>query len=153
MNSFYNNFLAKSKNNWIITAILSAPVFLLVYFAYKEPRVEIDKKAFKLKGLYGVNLLFSEIAEVDTIIWREMPSISVRANGISFNKVHRGKFITTSDDKIHLNVHRRVNPIVRIYKQDGSVYYINRKNADETRRIFNQLKQNRNGKSKNQQSI
>ena len=140
MKKIFSSPLTQSKKTWIITAILSVPVFLLVYLAYKEPKVEFDSNAFKLKGLYGVNLSFSEIEKVDTIVWKEMPAISLRANGISLNKVHRGKFITTSDDKIHLSVKRGINPIIRIRKQDGSLYYINRKTANETRQVFNQLK-------------
>jgi hypothetical protein len=115
------------------------PVGFLIYFGYKEPNVQIDTNALKLKGLYGVNLLFAEIAEADTIVWSKMPTISIRTNGISLNKVHRGKFKTADGEKIHLSIHHGVSPVIRIVKQDGSVYYINRKNATETRQIFKKL--------------
>ena len=101
-----------------------------------------DANTFKLKGLYGVNLPFTEIAEADAISWSKMPAISLRTNGISLNKVHRGKFRTTDGEKIHLSIQRGVSPVIRIVKNDGSVYYINRKNAAETRQIFNKLKTN-----------
>ena len=117
-------------------------VGLLIFFSYKEPKVVIDTNAFKLKGVYGVNLLFSEIAEADTIAWSRMPAISIRTNGISLNKVNRGKFKTTDGEKIHLSIHRGVSPVIRIVEKDGSVYYINRKNAIETREIFKKLNKN-----------
>ena len=98
----------------MVATILTVPVVLLVYMSYKEPKVEFDSNTFKLKGVYGVNLPFAEIAEADTIVWKQMPAISMRTNGISLNKVSRGKFKTTNGDKIHMNVHRRVNPIIRI---------------------------------------
>jgi len=130
---------SKKWRTFISIAII-APILLLVYFSYKEPKVEIDNNSFKLNGVYGVNLPFSEIAEADTIAWSKMPTISIRTNGISLNKVNRGKFKTTNGEKIHLSIHRGVSPVIRIVKQDGSVYYINRKNTDETRQIFNKLK-------------
>ena len=133
--------------NWrkfipIICVASTAAAGLFIYLGYKEPKVEFDTNAFKLKGLYGVNLPLAEIAEADTIALNKMPAISIRTNGISLNKVHRGKFRTADGEKIHLSIHRGVNPVIRIVKNDGSVYYINRKNAAETRQIFNKLKTN-----------
>jgi hypothetical protein len=135
------------KNKWrkiipIVCVASTAAVGLLIYFGYKEPKVIIDTNAFKLKGLYGVNLPFTKIAEADTIVWSKLPAISIRTNGISLNKVNRGKFRTTDGEKIHLSIHRGVSPVIRIVENDGSVYYINRKNAAETRQIFNKLKTN-----------
>ena len=130
-----------STKKWrkLISIAIVIPIVLLIYFIYKEPKFEIDTNAFKLKGVYGVNLLFTDIAEVDTIVWSKMPTISIRTNGISLNKVNRGKFKTTNNEKIHLSIHRGVNPVIRIVEKDGSVYYINRKNATETREIFKKL--------------
>ena len=127
---------------WRVFATILIVVFvgILIYLGYKEPVVEINSNAFKLKGLYGVNILFAEIAETDTISWNEIPEIAIRTNGISLNGVHRGKYRTTKDEKIHLNIQGGVSPVIRIVEQDGSVYYINRKNAEETRQIFNKIK-------------
>ncbi|MDR0348755.1 MAG: DUF3784 domain-containing protein [Tannerella sp.] len=131
--------LTKKRRKFILIAIV-APVLLLIYFiSYKEPKVEIDTNAFKLKGVYGVNLPFPEIAEADTIVWSKMPAISIRTNGVSLNKVNRGKFKTTDGEKIHLSIYRGVSPVIRIVGQDASVYYINRKNAAETRQIFKKI--------------
>jgi hypothetical protein len=93
-----------------------------------------------MKGIYGVNIPFSEISEADTIAWREMPAISIRTNGISLFKVSRGHFRPTAGDKIRLSVHRGVSPVIRMVDHRGAVYYINRKNPTETRQIFNKLK-------------
>ena len=114
-------------------------VGLLIYLGYKEPKVIIDTNALKLKGLYGVNLSFSEITEADTIVWSEMPVISRRTNGISLNEVHRGNFRTAGDKKVHLSIHHGVSPVIRIVERDGSEYYINRKDVIETRQIFKKL--------------
>jgi len=127
--------------NWktFVAVLIVVFVGLFVYLGYKEPVIEINSDALKLKGLYGVNLSFAEIAETDTIFFSEVPAIAMRSNGISLGKVQRGYFRTTNDEKIHLNMHSGVNPVIRIVEQDGSVYYINRKNAEETRQIFNKL--------------
>ena len=132
----------KKWRKYIPAAIVTAtviPVGLLIYFGYKEPKVIIDANAFKLEGLYGVNMPFSRIAEADTIVWSKMPAISIRTNGISLNKVSRGKFKTADGEKIHLSIHCGVSPVIKIVEKDGSVYYINRKNAAETRQIFKKI--------------
>ena len=128
----------KQWRRWIPAAIV-LPVFLLVFLSYKEPRVGFESDAFKLKGIYGVNIPFAEIAETDTITWREMPAISIRTNGISLFKVHRGNFRTTKGEKIRLSVNSGSSPIIRIVDRNGTEYYINRKNAIETQQIFNKL--------------
>lgn len=123
---------------WILVAPMVG-VALLMYFSYREPNIVIDANSFKMNGVYGVNLRFDEISEADTIAWGEMPRISLRTNGISLFKVNRGHFVTTTRDKIRLSVYRGVSPVIKIVDHRGRVYYINRKDADETRRIFNQL--------------
>ena len=124
--------------NWI-PAVFTVAVLLFIYSGYREPKVEFDSKnAFKLKGRHGVNIPFDGISKADTIAWREMPAISMRTNGISLFKVKQGKFRTAGGDKIHLSVHCGVSPVIRIVDKRGAVYYINRKNAAETRQIFNQ---------------
>ena len=145
MDTYQPQPMEVTANKWqkfiliTIPITIVVPIGLLIYFGYKEPKVQIDSNAFKLKGLYGVNLPFSEIAEADTIVWSKMPAISMRTNGISLNKVSRGKFKTVDSEKVHLSIHRGVSPVIRIVEQDGSVYYINRKNATETRQIFKEL--------------
>ena len=123
----------------ILPVVIIASVEILVYMGYREPKVDIDSNNFKMKGLFGINLLFTEIAETDTIAWVAMPTISKRTNGISLNKVHRGKFRTTDGKNIHLSVQSGVTPVIKIVELNGSVYYINRKNAEETRQIFNKI--------------
>jgi len=124
----------------LIPIAIVTSVALLIFLGYREPTVKFESNSFKMKGLYGVNLPFAEIAEADTIAWNQMPAISIRTNGISLNNVHRGKFKTKGGEKVHLSVHGGVSPVIKIVGKDGSVYYINRKNAIETKQIFNKIK-------------
>jgi len=125
----------------ILTAIV-VPSVLLIYFGYREPTIKIDTNTFRLRGVYGVNLPFNEIKEADTLVWDKMPAISRRTNGISLDKVHRGKFTISGGRNVHLSINHGVSPVIRIVKKNGSVYYINRKNATETRQIFEKLNLN-----------
>ena len=144
----------ESLNNyhkWIVAitvAVGHAAIFFFIYFAYKEPKFVPDSDAFKMRGIYGVNIPYADIIEVDTIAWREIPGISIRANGISLFKVHRGKFRTKNGDKIHLNITAGLSPVIRIVERNGAVYYINRKNAAETRKLFKNSKIQKNQNSK-----
>jgi len=135
--------ISAPTNQWykFIPIAIIAPVMLFIYMGYKQPRVVFCSDAFKLKGLYGVNIPLGSIAKADTIAWREMPAISIRTNGISLMKVHRGNFRTKDGDKIRLSVNSGSSPVIRIVDRNGAVYYINRKNAAETRQIFNKINQ------------
>ena len=88
---------------------------------------------------YGVNIPLAEIKEAYIVALRDIPAISIRANGISFLKVHRGRYRTTAGDNIHLNINSGVNIVIRIVDSQGNAYYINRKSADETRQIFDKI--------------
>ena len=137
------NLAAYHWRRWLPAAIfvvVSLFVSLLIYQVNMEPKVSFDFNSFKMDGLYGVNIPFSEIAQADTITWLQMPQISLRTNGISLMKVNRGHFKTTDGSKIRLSIYCGVSPVIRIADCRGAVYYINRKNADETRKIFSQLK-------------
>jgi len=130
---------AEIKICGIICLIVLPVSALILFLAYKEPKVKINANKFKLIGLHGVNLPFSEIAAADTLVWSDMPKISRRTFGISLNEVHRGKFETANGSNVHLNIHSGVSPVIRIVGKDRSVYYINRRNANETREIFEKL--------------
>jgi len=123
----------------LLPIAIVAVTFVLLFFAGKEPRVVFVADAFKMKGIYGVNIPFAEIAEIDTISRSKMPAISTRTNGISIFKIHRGWYKTAGGDKIRLSINSGSSPIIRIAERNGAVYYINRKNPAETRQIFNKL--------------
>ena len=124
----------------LVGLIIVAVIFFLAYLAYREPAVKIDSNAFRLRAVfYGVNIPFTEIAEADTIAQHKMPAISMRTNGISLLGVRRGHFKTKDGDKIRLSISGKTSPVIRIIDQQGTAYYINRKNADETRHVFNKL--------------
>jgi len=129
---------SKTWHKWIHVSVFAAVTFFL-YTGYREPRIIFDNDAFKLKGRYGVNIPLAQIAEADTIAWHEMPAAPLRTNGIALFKVRRGNFRTKDGDKIRLSIYCGISPVIRIIDRNGAVYYINRKNAVETRQIFNEL--------------
>ncbi len=132
---------ARQWRKWI-PAVIIIVVMVITYLAYKEPKVEIDSNTFRLKGLFGMNVPFSGINVADTIAWREMPAISLRTGGISFFKLHRGRFRTTDGDKTHLSIRNGISPVIRIIDSEGIIYYVNRKNPAETRQLFKKIQEN-----------
>ena len=140
----YSEIMLPHSTQWFkfISIAIVASVILLLYMGYRQPRVVFDSDAFKLKGIFGVNIPLADITKADTIAWREMPAISIRTGGISLFKVNRGRFRTADGEKVRLNIHRGVSPVIRLVDNDGITYYINRKNVAETREIFNKIKTN-----------
>jgi len=132
-----------STKTWVIASVVGfCPVVLIAVFVGMvalEPKVVLGPDSFRLKGMYGVNIPLTEITEIDLIGFREMPAISIRTNGISSFNVHRGHYRTTDGDNVRLNISRRENPVIRIIDRRGNAYFINRKNPNETRAIFNTI--------------
>jgi hypothetical protein len=141
----HNEQMSAAKGqSWykLLPVIMIFAVCIPVYMSYKEPGVKMDSNTFIMKGMYGVNIPFTEISSADTIACNEIPAIAIRTNGISLFKTHRGRFRTTGGDKIRLSIYCGVDPVIRIVDNDGRMYFINRTNPNETRLIFKELNKN-----------
>jgi hypothetical protein len=134
-----------AKGKWwpkIIPFLIVGGTFLSLYLGYREPRIECSAEKLKVQHPWGISLPVEEIAQVDTIAWKEMPPITLRTNGISLFGVNRGSFKTKGGEKVRLSVKCGISPVIRITDKEGKQYFINRKNPVETRKIFVELTSN-----------
>jgi hypothetical protein len=133
-----------AKGKWwpkIIPFLIVGGTFLLLYLGYREPRIECSAEKLKVQHPWGISLPVEEIAQVDTVAWKEMPPITLRTNGISLFGVNRGSFKTNAGEKVRLSVKCGVSPVIRITDKEGKQYFINRKNPAETRACFLKVKE------------
>ena len=129
---------------FVITVLF---VFSMFYAISLDPQFVFTSSTFQIRGASGINIPFAQITEIDTIARHEMPRISIRTNGVSFSKVHRGNYRTVNGENIRLNINLGSNIVIRIIDHNGKAYYINRKSEDETKQLFDTLVQRVNSAS------
>ena len=127
------------KITGIIVFIIVLFNFLFLYFGFKDPHVNCTSTSFEIRRMWGMSLMLSEVDKIDTIAWKDMPHITLRTDGISLLGVNRGSFKTKNEENIRLSVKCGISPVIRIEDKEGKLYYVNRKNPEETRDIYQSL--------------
>lgn len=124
----------------VMIAFCVAVPLIAVALTYREPKMTCDDDGFRVEGLFGIDIRLSDIAITDTITWGEMPAFPLRTGGVSLPGVHRGNFRTKDGAKARLSIRTGSGPVIRIIDHSGKIYYINRKNPNETRTMFGKLR-------------
>jgi hypothetical protein len=132
---FTSNTLAPK----IFFFIILLGVAMLLFLSYREPKVTMSGENFKIYDLYGITIPMEKIANVDTLSGEDIPSIIFRTKGSSLLGVNKGYFKTKDGKNVWLSIKCGVYPIIHIIDKDNKVYYLNRKNPNDTRNIFNTL--------------
>ncbi len=113
--------IEKSTNKKIylfwITTFLSVAALLIIP-NITETKIDFDKNQFKIKGVYGMTISYSEIEQTDTI--SNIPRISIRTNGYAFGKTLIGNFKFTDKSNSKLFIKKGFTPYV-IIKSQGHV--------------------------------
>jgi hypothetical protein len=120
---------------WIISVLLVLGLVLIPN--YTETRVTVGSDEFKIKGVYGLTLPYSEIEQLDTI--SKMPEISLRTNGYAFGKTLIGNFKLSDDIYAKLFIKMGFSPYIFIRAKGRVPVYINFKDKQKTIKLFNNL--------------
>jgi len=117
--------------------IIAVVVVAFLFWEYKDPKITISSENFKVQN--DIYIPIDEITSADTLLWNDMPVITLRTNGFSLFGVNRGHFKTKDGNNVWLSVKSGISPVIRITNKNSRIYYLNRKNPDETRKIFTSL--------------
>jgi hypothetical protein len=120
---------------WIISVLLVLGLVLIPN--YTETKVTVGPDEFKIKGVYGLAMPYSEIEQLDTI--SKMPKISLRTNGYSFGKTLIGNFKLSDDSRAKLFIKRGFSPYIIIRSEGRVPVYINFKDKQKTINLYNNL--------------
>jgi len=122
---------------FILGIIIAIVVIPSLFWEYKDSKIIISSENFKVQNdIYNINIPIDEITGTDTLLWNDMPTITLRTNGFSLMGVNRGHFRTKDGNSVWLSVKSGISPVIRITDKSSRIYYLNRKNPDETRKIF-----------------
>ena len=120
---------------WIISVLLV--LGLVIIPNYAETRVTVGSNEFKIKGVYGLTIPYSEIEHVDTI--SNIPKVSLRTNGYAFGKTLIGNFKFSDDSHAKLFIKRGFAPVIMIKVKGCVPIFINFKDKQKTINLYNNL--------------
>jgi hypothetical protein len=124
---------------WAIFILLVAGSVIIPNYA--ETKIIVGSNEFKIKGVYGLMISYSDIEQVDTV--SRVPKVSLRTNGYSFGKTSIGNFKFADGSHAKLYIKKGFPPYIMI-KSKGSVpIYINFTDRQKTIDLYKNLKNNK----------
>lgn len=100
----------------------------------------ITDTQFIIKGMYGMEINFTDIIQLDTI--SDLPAIRKRTNGYSAGNTLKGNFTLADNRKVKLFITKGVSPYIFIRTKNLQLY-LNFKESGKTKKLFLDLKQPR----------
>lgn len=119
-------------------------VFVLVFaiggigYGLIPSNAHFDEDSVKFTGMYGTEIKFAEIENVE--LTGKRPAIRGRTNGLSLGGVKKGFFNVDELGNSRLLTHSNKGPYLIISKTNDKKTIINFKDQDDTKRIFQRMK-------------
>jgi hypothetical protein len=128
----------------IISAVIFIAVGTLFFYGEKDPNVNILDDCLQIKAMYGLNIGFSEIADISLIekSARDM-DIGIRTNGYGgIGGTLKGNFKSDTLGEILLFVQAKSSPTIKIERFDKKDVYISFRNSETTEELYTELRAN-----------
>ncbi|MGB5243180.1 MAG: DUF3784 domain-containing protein [Lutimonas sp.] len=103
-------------------------VIYLMFEGNQEHDLIITADSVQVKGMYGEQIYFDDIAAVKLL--DQLPEISKKSNGFAMGSVRKGYFKTAGNEKVKLLLHGDQLPLIFIQKTDGNKFYFSSKSSD-----------------------
>lgn len=133
--------LRSHKNTIIVTLIIIALVCVPMFLVNYGNTITVNNEVIEIKGDYAMDIPLSDIDTV--LLVEQLPSIKLRTNGISTNKVNIGNFKTSEGDKCRLYINKSTPIFIEIriaaHSSQHKVIFINRKTVEETKSLYDDI--------------
>ena len=140
--------LRSHRNTIIVTLIVIALVCIPMFLIDYGNAITVNNDVIEIKGDYAMDIPLSDIDTV--LLVEQLPSIKLRTNGISTNKVNIGNFKTSDGDKCRLYINKSTPMFVEIRCQQttdngqqtsskSSLIFINKKTVEETKALYDEI--------------
>lgn len=116
-----------------IIVLFSVSVF---YPYYKDLNVILKSNYMEITGIYGTTIMYKDIKEIQLL--NSLPHISYRSNGYSIGTVKLGNFKEKNGNVLKLYTHSD-SCFIYIKDKDNIVYYMSKKQNNDTRALYNNL--------------
>mgnify|MGYP001252278084 FL=1 len=125
----------------IFFAVVITSLSLLFLYGEKDPEIIIHDDSIQIKAMYGLDIDFSEIADI-TLIEMSMKEIGTgrRTNGYGgLGGTFKGNFKSEALGETLLFVQSKSSPTVKIDRIDKKDVYISFRNSEKTEQLYRQL--------------
>jgi len=133
----------KTAINLIATVIIFIGLVVMFYLGEKEPEVIINNDRIQIKGMYGLSIELSEIADI-SLVEKSMKELGIgrRTNGYGgFGDTLKGNFNSDALGETMLFVHANSSPTIKIERAGKKDIYISYNNAERTNQLYKALMQ------------
>jgi len=133
----------KTAINLIATVIIFIGLVVMFYLGEKEPEVIINNDRIQIKGMYGLSIELSEIADI-SLVEKSMKELGIgrRTNGYGgFGDTLKGNFNSDALGETMLFVHANSSPTIKIERAGKNDIYISYNNAERTNQLYKALMQ------------
>jgi hypothetical protein len=127
-----------------ICAIIIIVVGALFFYGEKDPEVSILDDRIQINAMYGLNIDFSEIADI-SLIEKSMSDIGIgtRNNGYGgIGGTLKGNFKSDTLGEALLFVQSNSSPTIKIERIDKKDVYISFNNSESTEQLYRELVSN-----------
>ncbi len=127
-----------------ISAIILIAVGVLFFYGEKDPDVSILDDRIQIKAMYGLNIDFSEIADI-SLIEKSVRDIGIgtRTNGYGgIGGTLKGNFKSDTLGETLLFVQSKSSPTIKIERTDKKDVYISLRNSESTEQLYRELTAN-----------
>ena len=130
------------RNTIIVTLIIIALVCVPMFLVNYGNTITVNNEVIEIEGDYAMDIPLSDIDTV--LLVEQLPSIKLRTNGISTNKVNIGNFKTSDGDKCRLYINNSTPMFVEIRldahgSQPTALIFINKKTVEETKALYDKI--------------
>ena len=130
----------KNRSGYLLAVIiilisLTFPT-ILILSGSRDTEVTTTDADFRIKGMYGLTIKYSEIKQLDTI--SRLPGIILRTNGYALGISYKGNFRLRNQENAKLFINNGVPPYIFI-KTDKLNIYLNFKKPGNSVYLFNTL--------------
>lgn len=124
-----------------ISAMFLIAVVSLFFYGEKDPDVNIIYDRIQIKAMYGLNIDFSEIAEI-SLIEKSVSDIGIgtRTNGYGgIGGALKGNFKSDTLGETLLFVQSKSSPTIKIERTYKKDVYISFRNSQSTKQLYSEL--------------
>ena len=134
--------LRSHRNTIIVTLIVIALVCVPMFLVNYGNTITVNNEVIEIEGDYAMDIPLSDIDTV--LLVEQLPSIKLRTNGISTNKVNIGNFKTSDGDRCRLYINNSTPMFVEIRldahgSQPTALIFINKKTVEETKALYDKI--------------
>ena len=138
--AFYGARKKSKMQKWSFRIAIAIVVILFVCIidTGRPAKIEVKDNTFIIHGAYNQRIPLDSITGV--AITDHLPYITIRTNGLSFWKYHKGYYQSKEEGRIMLFLHSKGGPFLVVKSKRKPTIFINRNTKEEVEELYEKLK-------------